>query len=164
MGHSRQGDDRPMSARWVTVSGMVVRGHRVASQKSQHYPRGTIEMQVPFFKELGLDLAAFYWATLNVSISPHTFAMKAPQYTFRGVAWTTKHPPEDFSFSRCYILFGGVRYEGWVYYPHPETKKRHFQDPTIVEILAPHITGIEYGAQVGIELNTDEVSVGQAIG
>lgn len=153
-----------MSTRWLVVSGTVVCGHRVASQKSRHYPRGTIEMQIPFFKALGLDLTPFYWATLNISISPKVFAIKAPQYTFRGVAWTSKHPPEDFSFSRGGVLFGGARYEGWVYYPHPETKKRHFQDPTIVEIIAPHIDGIEYGAHVDIELNADEVSVSQPIG
>lgn len=153
-----------MSPRWLTISGVVVRGHRVASQKSRHYPRGTIEMQVPFFHRLGLDLTPFYWATLNVSISPNTFAMVAPQHTFRGVNWTSKHPPEDFSFSRCHIIFNGTRYEGWVYYPHPETKKRHFQNPSLIEIIAPRIPGIEYGAHVDIEINTDEVSVDQPIG
>lgn len=148
-----------MSTEWLTARGIVVRGHRVASQKSRHYPRGTIEIQVPFFKELGLDLTPFYWATLNISISPSVFSMTAPQYTFRSVNWTSKHPPEDFSFSRCRVLFDGARYEGWVYYPHPETKKRHFQDPSIIEIIAPRIPDIQYGDTVDIELSAVEVSV-----
>ena len=148
-----------MNSEWLIVSGIVARGHRVASQKSEHYPRGTIEMQAPFFRQLGLDLSPFYWGTLNISISPHTFAMKAPQYTFRSVQWTSQHPPEDFSFSPCRVLFGGARYEGWVYYPHPETKKRHFQDPSLIEIIAPRIPGIQYGDAVDIELSTAEISV-----
>jgi hypothetical protein len=148
-----------MNTEWQTVRGVVLRGHQVASQRSDHYPRGSIEMQVPFFKALGLDLTPYYWGTLNVSIAPYTFSMTAPEYTFRSVNWTTKHPPEDFSFSRCSILFRGNRYEGWVYYPHPETKKRHFQNPSLVEIIAPRIPGIAYGDVVDIELNSAEVSV-----
>lgn len=144
---------------WLTISGVVERGHLVASQKSKHYPRGTIAMQVPFFKQLGLDLTSFYEATLNVSISPNIFALKNPHYTFRSVRWTSKHPPEDFSFSLCRVIFAGVKYVGWIYYPHPETKKRHFQKPSIIEIIAPRIPNIGYGDHVEIEVNTMEVFI-----
>jgi len=85
--------------------------------------------------------------------------MVNPQYTFRNVAWTAHHPPEDFSFSRCALVFNGRRYDGWVYYPHPETKKEHFQDPALVEIIAARVPGMEYGSAVELLLNPDEVNV-----
>jgi hypothetical protein len=47
-------------------------GHQVASGLAVNnpYPAGTIAMQTPFFKALGLDLSGFYVGTLNVSIAP----------------------------------------------------------------------------------------------
>jgi len=141
----------------MTVSGIVVRGHRVASGPSKDYPYGTLEKQKPVFKELGLDLDRFYSGTLNVSIAPHTFEMVQPEYTFRGVAWTDLHPPEDFSFSGCRVRFAGGEYEGYVYFPHPETKKRHFQNASLVEIITVHIPGLNYGDRVEVELIAGEI-------
>ena len=148
-----------MIGTWQTISGVLVQGHRVASQQSEHYPRGTIEMQVPFFQQLGLDLTPYYQGTLNISISPHTFAMEHPQYTFLSVEWTSRHPPEHFSFSACYVIFQSARYGGWIYYPHPETKRRHFQDPSLLEVIAPFIPGIAYGSNVEVAINPAEISL-----
>jgi CTP-dependent riboflavin kinase len=148
-----------MKKNWKSVYGVVVRGHQVASKKSEHYPEGTIEMQIPFFLELGLDLTMFYRGTLNVSIAPSTFKLGQAEYKFPKVQWTSKHPAEDFSFSRCRLVYKNVRYEGWVYYPHPETKKRHFQNPSLIEIIAPVIPEIKYGDKVEIEINPQEIIV-----
>ncbi len=120
-------------------------------------------MQLPYFKEQGLDLFPFFRGTLNVSISPYIFTMKNPEFTFRQLQWTDKHPPEDFSFSRCQIVFDGKTYQGWVYYPHPETKKMHFQDPSIIEIIASHIPNLGYGDRVNLMLNVNEIEVSQGI-
>jgi hypothetical protein len=38
------------------------------------------------------------------------------------------HLPEHFSFSGFKVVYKDVKYEGWVYYPHPEPKKRNFQN------------------------------------
>jgi hypothetical protein len=141
------------------VKGVVVKGYRVASGPSQDYPYGSLEKQIPLFKERGLDLERFYFGTLNVSIAPHAFEMANPEYTFRRVAWTDLHPPEDFSFSRCSIMFKSGEYAGYVYYPHPETKKRHFESASILEIIAVFIPGIQYEEQVEVELNADEIRV-----
>lgn len=116
-------------------------------------------MQLPFFKERGLDLTPFFQGTLNISIAPYTFSMKSPEYTFRHVTWTSRHPPEDFSFSRCRVLFRGIEYEGWIYYPHPETKERNFQKPTIIEIIAPQIPDLGYKATVEVKVNAKEISL-----
>ena len=141
----------------ITVKGVIVEGHRVASGPSSDYPYGTLEKQKPFFKALGLDLENIYNGTLNISIHPLTFEMKNPEFTFERVEWTDLHPPETFSFSRCAVLFKGTRYPGWVYYPHPGTKVRHFQQPSMIEILAEFIPGIQYGAEIEIELNGEEI-------
>jgi len=143
----------------VNVKGFVIEGHRVASGPSRDYPYGTLEKQKPFFKALGLDLETFYNGTLNVSIYPNTFEMKNPQFSFERVEWTDLHPPETFSFSRCAVIFKGKRYAGWVYYPHPETKERHFQQPSMIEILVEFILGIHYGTEIEIELNAEEVQL-----
>jgi hypothetical protein len=37
---------------------------------------------------------------------------------------------------------------GWIYYPHPETKERHWQPPTTLELLAPYLSGIEPGSTI----------------
>ena len=89
-----------MNARqWKSVNGIVTAGHRVASGSAfdSPYPRGTIEIQAPFFQGLGLDLADCFKGTLNISITPSTFQLIQPEFTFRGVEWTDRHPPEDFS-------------------------------------------------------------------
>lgn len=143
----------------IIVKGIVIEGHRVASGPSRDYPYGSLEKQKPFFKTLGLDLDDFYNGTLNVAIDPHTFAMIKPGFTFERVAWTDLHPPETFSFSRCAVLFEGKRYAGWVYYPHPETKIRHFQERSMIEILVEFVPGIHYGDELGLELNGEEIQI-----
>jgi hypothetical protein len=143
----------------VTVKGIIIAGHRVASGPSADYPYGTLEKQKPYFEALGLNLENCYNGTLNVSIYPHTFEMRNPQFTFERVEWTDLHPPETFSFSKCGLIFEEKRYTGWVYYPHPETKLRHFQQPTMIEILAEFIPGIQYGVEIELELNGEEIEL-----
>ena len=146
---------------WQRVVGFLERGHGVASGVAARspYPRGTIEMQVPIFKALGLDLSDCHRGTLNISISPRTFELLRPDLTFRQVTWTDRHPPEDFSFSRCRVLFQASTYDSWIYYPHPETKKRNFQAPSTLEIIAPKIAGIGYGDRIEVEINPADVAV-----
>jgi len=141
------------------LPGILLRGHQVASRPSAAYPYSSLEKQKPYFKERGLDLYGYFNGTLNISIAPFTFQMSAPEITFPLVEWTDLHPPETFSFSRCKVIFKGVEYEGWVYYPHPETKKTHFQDPSLVEVITYQIPEIEYGDAIEVELNLEEVTV-----
>ena len=141
------------------LPGILVRGHQVASRPSKDYPYGTIEKQKPFFTALGLDLHEYFNGTLNISIAPLTFEMSSPELTFPLVEWTDLHPPETFSFSRCKVIFNGAEFQGWVYYPHPETKERHFQNPSLLEVIAHEIPNIHYGDSVEVEVNLDEVTL-----
>jgi len=144
---------------WSRIPGVIVRGHEVASKRSEHYPEGTIAMQIPFFKECGLDLSPYFRGTLNISISPYRFRVTKAEYKFEQVDWTPNHPPEDFSFSRCNIIFKGHNYEGWIYYPHPETKIRHHQNDSLIEVIAQTINGINYGAEIEMLVNPLEIEL-----
>jgi hypothetical protein len=143
----------------MVVSGVIVAGYQVASGPSKDYPYGTLEKQTPLFNQRGLNLERFHLGTLNVSIAPATFEMVNPEYTFLQVAWTDLHPPEDFSFSRCTVRFNGASYAGYVYYPHPETKKRHFESASLLEIISVYIPEIRYGERVELELNVEEIRI-----
>ena len=143
------------------ISGILKSGHQVASGMADNspYEKGTLQMQLPFFQAKGLDISKFYLGTLNISIAPHTFKIVKPQYTFHQVKWHPNYPSEDFSFSPCELTFQNTTYEGLVYYPHPETKIGHFQDPSIIEAIALPIPNINYGDQIAIALNPSEIVI-----
>jgi hypothetical protein len=144
---------------WTSVEGILVQGYRVASGPSADYPYGALDQQRPIFRSRGLDLEGYFNGTLNIDIGPRQFRMIRPQHTFRHVEWTDLHPPEDFSFSRCQVVFEGQEYEGWVYYPHPETKLRNFQNPSLLEVIARPIPGIGYGDALEVRVQDEEVEI-----
>lgn len=145
----------------MIITGTLVEGHRVASGLSKDYPYSSLERQLPIFKAAGLDLYRFFRGTLNINIAPATFRLVKPAYTFRQIAWTDLHPPEDFSFSPCRVAVPGTRrwYPGYVYYPHPETKIRHHQNPSLIEVIAEEIEGIHYGSRLILELDPSAVEI-----
>ena len=146
---------------WILLHGTIVEGYRVASSPSKDYPYGALDRQRPIFAARGLDLSGYFNGTLNIDIRPHTFKLIKPEFTFHHVEWTDLHPPEHFSFSRCRVIFKDIEYEGWVYYPHPETKLRHFQNPSLMEVIAMPIPGINYGSEVSVFVNPEEIEVGK---
>jgi hypothetical protein len=148
-----------MAQPWVRLSGKLVQGHQVASRPSKEYPYSSLEKQKPYFKRLGLDLSTYFNGTLNISIAPRKFEMSNPEFTFPLVEWTDLHPPETFSFSRCKVWFEGREYAGWVYYPHPETKKTHFQNAALIEVITHEIPAINYGDMLEIEINPKEIAI-----
>jgi len=150
-------DTQPI--KWNTVRGIVIQGYRVASGPSKDYPYGSLDRQRPIFKARGLDLEVFFNGTLNIDLRPFTFKLIKPEFTFRNVEWTDLHPPENFSFSRCNVIYREIEYEGWVYYPHPETKLRHFQNPSLLEVIAYPIPGIKYGDDVQVSVNPDRIEM-----
>ena len=144
---------------WTLIHGILVQGYRVASGPSKDYPYGALDRQRPLFKARGLDLNPYFNGTLNIDIRPNTFKLFKPEFTFQNVEWTDLHPPEHFSFSRCRVIHKDIEYEGWVYYPHPETKLRHFQNPSLLEVIAYPIPDIKYGDELDVLLNPEEIHV-----
>jgi len=151
-----------MTIQWTSIPGIIVQGYRVASGPSGDYPYGALDRQRPIFKSRGLDLSDYFNGTLNIDIRPYTFKLVKPEFTFHHVEWTDLHPPEHFSFSQCKVLYKDFEYEGWVYYPHPETKLRHFQDPSLLEVIAFPIPQIKYGDEVQVQVNPEEIAVSES--
>lgn len=149
-------------ADWVQVSGLVTKGYGVASGQSGNprFPEGTLRMQKPIFRELGLDLDAYFMGTINLSIAPHRYEVKNAKYTLRQVKWSPTAPAEDFSFFDCRLLRrGGEKISGLVYYPHPETKPEHFQSPDILEVLLPFIRDLKYGDNILLDVNNQQLGI-----
>ena len=147
---------------WTQVKGCVKKGHGVASgiSRDPRFPKGTLELQKPFFHEKGLNLDGYYLGTINLSISPHRYEVRASKYTFRKVQWSPDSPVEDFSFFDCRILLDShPRLKGLIYYPHPETKPEHFQSPDILEIITFPIDGLTYGHELTIEVVRQQIVI-----
>ena len=146
---------------WQQVTGILQKGHQVASGQAENspYEAGTIALQIPHFQQHGLDLTPYFAGTLNISIAPHTFRFVNPRHTFPHVQWHPDFAAETFSFSPCQIQHQQQHYDGLIYYPHPETKLGHFQDPHTLEVLAPPIPNIQYGDRLQLHLNPKEVTI-----
>jgi len=130
------------------INGTVIAGHGVASGRSydSRYPGGTIRAQKPYFLARGVDLSAYFDGTLNVDLAPHVPAPKHCLFQGR-IKW---HPDieELFMLAPIEAEVCGKIYAGLSYYPHPETKKEHFQPATVVELLLPWIEGVGAGSPV----------------
>ncbi len=156
------------SLRWHAA--VLLKGHGVASgqasgsgaSRRSPYPKGTIAMQSPFFAALGLDLSPYWPGTLNLSFSPSELHLSRPDYLFRDVEWTHLHPPESFSFWRIRLRSVGIydfNVPGLVYWPHPETKVRHWQSRSTLEILAPYVEHLSLGQVFELGVNYAAIQV-----
>ena len=133
-----------------SVPAIVVPGHRVASGENNNprFPGGTLRMQAPFFRELGLDLSRFHDGTVNVSVAPAVYQVVRPCMMFPQVKWHPVEPAEDFLFFDVKVYPpGGRGTAGYIYYPSPETKPEHFQKPGVLELLLPFIYGLPLNAE-----------------
>ena len=144
-----------------TLVAKVQAGHGVASGKSEKspYPAGTIAMQRPYFKARGLDLSSYFAGTLNLSISPNTFAIQHADFYFKQLQWARGFPPEDFSFVSCRLFYEQTPYSAYIYYPHPETKLRHFHSSSVIEVLAEKIEGIQYTDTLELEYDSNKIKL-----
>ena len=133
------------------VPAKLVKGHGVASGKTKdsRFPEGTISMQVPFFRQRGLDLSNFYLGSLNLDISPYSFVLQRPDFSFSQVKWSPDLQAENFSFYQCLLDVMNSNditpYEGFIYWPHPSTKPEFHKNPNVLEVIAPWIPNISYG-------------------
>lgn len=137
-------------------------GHRVASglNGNPHFPGGTLLMQQPHFLARGLDIGVFHRGTLNVSIAPLHYRVVKPRLTFHDVQWHPIDPREDFSFFDVRLLRPGQPpVDGLVYFPHPETKPKHFQAPDVLELLFPFVEGLHYGMELTLEIPAEQMLI-----
>ena len=82
------------------LPGVVVAGYGVASGQNPKspFPKGTIELQIPVFQRLGLDLSWVYPGTVNVSIKPKRLRIVRPWRCYTDVQWTPDWNREHFFF------------------------------------------------------------------
>ena len=137
------------------ISAVIIQGHGAASGlgNDPRYPNGTIALQLPHFKERGLDLSAFYRGTLNLDISPYNYELREPAYYLENIEWSKHIPPESFYFFNLLIYVDSITYDGLVYMPDPKTKVDHIQPSQMLEVIAPSIPGVYYGREIDIEVD-----------
>jgi hypothetical protein len=149
-----------------TILARLVQGHRVASglNGNPRFPGGTLRMQTPHFQALGLDISRFYPGTLNISIAPLQYRIVKARYTFTNVKWHPSEPAEDFSFFDVRAICpDGSSVSGFIYFPHPDTKPEHFQEPDVLELLLPFVDGLHYGMTLSLEIPTTQMVFGPSI-
>jgi len=134
----------------------------VASGRNRdpRFPGGTVRMQTPHFKAMGLDLESYFPGTVNVSIAPRSYRVLQPRVTFRAVKWHPIAPAEDFSFFDVRLLREGQPdVDGLIYFPHPETKPEHLQQPDILELLLPYTDGLMVAAALRLAVPREQMHV-----
>ena len=145
----------------TSAKAIITRGHGIASGKTKdaRFPGGTLSMQAPFFRELGMDLSKFFTGTLNLSVHPFSYRLGTPLHSFPQVKWTTSLPAENFSFYSCQVrlLDDTVPLDALVYWPHPSTKPEFHQDPHVLEVLAPRIERVDYGKEMVISADPESL-------
>ena len=158
---------------WIEAH--LLRGHGVASGQSESspYPGGTIALQRPSFARLGLDLGDCFAGTLNLSVAPLEWRLEDPDHRFERLRWTALHPPETFCFWRIQVkrLVPGdgpaspvegslspAAVAGWIYWPDPSTKRRHFQPPQVVEVLAPPLGAVTPGERFALGVDPRRIT------
>lgn len=148
---------------WQTIAARIVPGHRVASggKGDPRFPGGTLRMQAPHFLAHGFDLAPYYAGTVNVSIAPLVYRIMNAPLTLRQVRWHPVEPAEDFSFFDVRLIRPGQpATAGKIYYPHPDTKPEHFQQPDVLELLLPFVEGLKYGDEIQLGIPRDQILLG----
>ena len=146
----------------TSAKAVVTPGHGIASGKTKdsRFPEGTLAMQAPFFRDLGMDLSGFFPGTLNLSLHPYSYRLGIPVHSFPQIKWTSSLPAENFSFYRCKVrLLDDVDFvEALVYWPHPSTKPEFHQDPHVLEVLSPRIPLADYGKEMEICGDSESLS------
>ena len=150
-----------------TIQATVSRGYGVGSGTSledKRFPGGTIRMQQPFFKALGLDFDKYFsgdfvYGTLNLSVAPDVVEIEKPEYFFANILWSNLVGAENFFMSESSVLFNDKSYKALIYIPDPSTKTEHFQQPSIVEVIAQKIDFIDYGVEVTLIYNPEAIAI-----
>ena len=144
----------------IRLPGRILAGHGVAGGRPDSpFPAGTIELQAPFFRERGLDLAGFHLATLNVCTAPVRIHVEHPVHRFEDLRWTSVHGPETFEFVRVELWLRKRAVRGWGYRPTPETKAANPHPPEILEVIVPFLPEVPDSGRVVLGVDPREVRI-----
>jgi hypothetical protein len=98
--------------------------------------------------------------TLNVSLAPLCYRVVKARHTFTNMKWHPTEPAEDFSFFDVRVIRPDESpIAGFIYFPHPDTKPEHFQQPDVLELLLPFVKGLHYGMELSLEIPTTQMVI-----
>ena len=159
-----------MKLQITRLNGIVTPGYQVASGQAENspFPAGSIDMQLPYFKQAGWDLHQLipnlYLGTININIAPLEAHVIRPDFVCCHVKWTDHIAPEDFLFVTCQVIHHNKTYDALVYYPSPHTKpamhKHNFQ---CLEILSSKIPNLCYNDPIQLDIKTSSVDIMQPL-
>ena len=137
----------------------VIKGHQVASglAKDSPFSHGTIELQAPYFKELGLDLSSYFPATINAQFQCRKIDLISWDYKFENVNWAVNFPSESFCFAHAKVLADNRLYDALIYQPVKATKIGHLQAENVLEILAARIEKLAYGCEYQLVIENSKI-------
>ena len=148
----------------TTILAKIVPGYGIASGKTKdsRFPSGTLALQMPFFESFDFGIQSFHQGTLNLDISPYSYGLGRPSFSFSDIKWSKDLPPENFSFFACSLINPLDKnkkvYPSFVYWPHPSTKPGFEQPSGVLEVLAPYIPELQYGMSLVIKSETNIIS------
>jgi hypothetical protein len=122
--------------RLTPIVGTIVRGTQTASGHSAFTDcGGTLGLQIPIFRSLGLDLGWAYRGTLNVDISPLELEIICPDFHLIDVVWLRELPAETFHFLFVTVHTETVSAYGVIYRPIKRTKIGIYPGDHILELI-----------------------------
>ena len=145
----------------MILEGRIVTGHGAASGmgKDPRYPEGTLHLQIPHFRKIGIDISNYYPGTINVHLGTKTVRIIKPKFLAKDISWSPHIPPENFFFFDVWATYEGQQYQGLIYMPDPATKTDHFQDPALIELLLPEISGIKSGKSISLRVEDAQIEI-----
>ena len=152
----------------IKVAGILTKGYGVASgirAVDSRFAAGSIRMQMPYFRQLGLDFDQYFendWiaGTLNITVEAfESFTIFKPDFHFRNMKWVEFDKPEDFLLVETTVVFHGIRYRGLIYQVDPETKMDHPHQSNMIEVISKSIPKIEYGNKVELEIDDTKIKL-----
>lgn len=146
----------------VSVRGRIVPGMQAASGGSRRPKRGTIALQLPFFRAAIPEFDAFFdrpprIGTLNIAFRGREIRVLAPDHHLKAIRWEHRAAPENFYLSPCRLRFAGRDYRGLLYIPDPATKPGGLPTGHVVEILTERVPMIRYGAPVTLRFDAGAI-------
>jgi len=143
-----------MTGEKITIKGIISEGLKAASGQRHKGAAGTIALQKPGLKSIGVEVDKLFNGTINLQLK-QGFHITKPDYTLTDYEWI-EGVFESFDILRCKIKYGQSTYEGYVYRPK-ESEHAAAHEASIVELLAPEIPGIRYGDRLSIDVAKDRV-------
>ncbi|WP_394174440.1 hypothetical protein [Thalassotalea litorea] len=139
----------------------VVPGYQIASglAKDNPFGDGSLCLQLPLFCQAGLPFKRIYPGTLNLDISPFRIQWIDYWYCVHQLKWHPQFAAESFAFCPCKLDVCDNYYQGFVYYPLPETKLGHHHNPAIVEVISEFIPDVCYRDTIKVSFPKQYINV-----